>query len=257
MSLRQSFFWLFAVLAGAYVVFGLALFLFQDSFIYFPDRAPAVIKDGWPIEEVLVQTDDHETLVAWHMDPQPGCPTMLMFHGNGSHLAKAEWQYSRIHEAGAGMFALSWRGYAGSTGSPSEKGLFRDAQAGYETLIRLGVEPSDIVVHGFSLGSGPAIKIAAENDVRALILEAPYYSALRRAQEQILIAHGSTDSVIPVRDSEALAQLATAPVQRIVFEGSEHTTLVRDGLYEDAIWPFLKPIYTDCAFGTSAEATAL
>ena len=181
------------------------------------------------------------------------------------------------------MFALSWRGYAGSTGSPSEKGLFRDAQAGYETLIRLGVEPSDIVVHGFSLGSGPAIKIAAENDVRALILEAPYYSALRRAQEQIpfypmslllrnqyrsdqfiphvdepiLIAHGSTDSVIPVRDSEALAQLATAPVQRIVFEGSEHTTLVRDGLYEDAIWPFLKPIYTDCAFGTSAEATAL
>lgn len=283
MSLSRAFIWLGVALIGAYVAFGLVLYAFQDRAVYFVDASPVKVKASWPIEEVEVETPDAETLVAWYMAAQPGCPTMLMFHGNAGHIGKAAWQYGRINRAGVGMLAVSWRGYAGSTGKPSQAGLYMDAQASYEQLRQLGVEPNQLVIHGFSLGASPAVRVAAENDARALILEAPFYSATRMAREQlpiypmgmllrhkyptdkyigavdepILVAHGSADSVIPARHSEDLAKLATVPVQRKVFDGSDHNTLVRDGLYEDAVWPFLSEFYPDCPFTVSTEVTPL
>ncbi len=272
-----------AVLIGAYLVFGLGIYLFQDGAIYYADPDRVEVKSSWPINEIKIETADGETLVGWYMAAQLGCPTMLMFHGNAGHVGKAGWQYGRIHEAGVGMLAVSWRGYAGSTGKPSEAGLYADAQASYDALREMGVTPDQIVIHGFSLGSSPATLIASRNPSTALILEAPFFSAVRMARERLpiyptglmlrhkyptnqyigdvdaplLIVHGSADSVIPAKHSEDLATLAKAPVKRIVFDGSDHNTLVRDGLYADAAWPFLKPLYPDCPFTVSEEVTQL
>lgn len=271
--------WILIIALGGYALIAFTACAIQDRFVYFPDPTLAEIEDDWPIEEMRIGTPDGETLIAWVIAPAAGCPTFLLFHGNGDHLKYGTWQYMQIHQSGAGMLALAWRGYSGSTGRPSQDGLYTDAQAAYDALIAEGTDPRSIVVHGFSLGSGPATKLASENEVGALILEAPYYSALRLAEENApflpvswifrhkfrsdqfirsvdeptLIAHGSADSVIPAEHSAELAELSPNGVTRIVFEGSEHNTLVRDGLYEDAIWPFLAPIYPDCPFAPSDE----
>ena len=76
---------------------------------------------------------------------------------------------------GTGIVALSYRGYAGSSGQPSEQGLLQDAAAAYAfTAARYRADK--IVVWGFSLGSGVAVALAAEQPVGRLILEAPYTS---------------------------------------------------------------------------------
>src|SRR5439155_22023776 len=77
---------------------------------------------------------------------------------------------------GTGLVALSYRGYAGSSGKPSEPGLLQDAAAAYAfTAARYGADR--IVAWGFSLGSGVAVALAADHPLGKLSLEAPYPSA--------------------------------------------------------------------------------
>jgi fermentation-respiration switch protein FrsA (DUF1100 family) len=187
----------------------------------------------------------------------------LFFDGNGGRPEGSESRWERIAEHGAGFLAVYYRGYSGSTGSPSEAGLRHDARAGYDWLIARGYQPRDIVIHGFSLGSSVATQLAAEKPARALILEAPmtgiddiarahgagaFASLMRdsfRSREHIgrvhmpvLIVHGDADSVIPFANGERMYELANEPKLFVRIANSDHATLVRDGLY-DHVWAFL------------------
>ena len=106
---------------------------------------------------------------------KPGHPVILYFHGNGDFLAGFFGRFRDVIADGTGVVALSYRGYAGSSGHPSEQGLLRDAAAAYAfTSARYSADR--IVVWGFSLGSGVAVALAAEQPVGRVILEAPYTS---------------------------------------------------------------------------------
>lgn len=263
---------------AAYVGTGLVACAAQGRLIYFPNPEPARLPPGAGIEALTLETADGERLAAWARPASEGCPTFLLLHGNAGHLEQGFWQYNEIAAAGAGFLAVSWRGYAGSTGKPSEDGVIADAQAGYQALISRGVAPSDIVIHGFSLGAAPAIRIAADSEVGALILEAPFLSAEKLASEMfpllpvgllmrdtyrsdqhigevtapILIVHGAADRTIPPRHSQQLAALATAPVERLVIMGARHNELMANGLYPQAIWPFLRTRYPNCPIPEAA-----
>src|SRR6202008_1243248 len=134
-------------------VYGLALggvFLFQRKLMYFPSRvalAPADV--GLSQAQVLsLKTSDGETLVAWHIAPKPGKPLILYFHGNGGGLELRNIRFQKLTETGYGLLAVEYRGYGGSTGSPSEAGLLQDGQAGYVEALALGAAPKSIVVMG-------------------------------------------------------------------------------------------------------------
>jgi len=233
-----------------------------NSLIYHP-HAEEVAPNFPDTEAVRIDTADGESLVAWHHPPQPGQPIFLFFDGNGGlpHIWEGRWR--RITESGAGFLAVYYRGYSGSTGRPSERGLHLDARAGYDWLIAHGYEPRDIVIHGFSLGSGVATHLARDVEARALILEAPFTGVddvaaahftsfaplvLRdsfRSRDWIgdvnmpvLIVHGDADTVIPFAQGERLYQLANEPKQFVRMPSSDHATLVRDGIYPH-IWDFL------------------
>ncbi|MGE6698742.1 alpha/beta hydrolase [Hyphomonas sp. NPDC076900] len=257
-----------------------ALFAAQDSLLFHPDPQRLDPEADY-IEVVEFPSGDGEQLVAWYSPPQAGCPVLLFFHGNASRLDRDRWRYQRIHENGAGMLALAWRGYSGSTGKPSEQGFHLDATAAWDWLISSGHAPSDIVIEGFSIGSGPAVRLASKQNPGALILEAPYYSIrdlfnskaadlpvgmlvrhsfysdrdIGAVNAPLLVAHGTSDRLIPASQSRRLFDKANEPKTYKLFEGSDHNTLVRDGLYEEAIWPFLAPLYPDCPFTVSAEVT--
>jgi fermentation-respiration switch protein FrsA (DUF1100 family) len=220
----------------------------------FMGPASQVIPDS---EAVTLTTADGEKLAAWYVAPQPGQRVKLFLHGQGGRLAVQSNRWRRTREAGLGLLAVSYRGYPGSTGSPTEDGLHLDARAAYDWL-RQRHAARDIVLHGQSLGSGVAVRLAAEVEVGAVILEAPFTAAVDVAAERfpwlpvrwlmldqfrsrdhigevkapVMIVHGDSDSIIPFAHGERLYALAREPKQFVRMPGSDHNTLVRDGLYE-------------------------
>ncbi|QTC93282.1 alpha/beta hydrolase [Brevundimonas goettingensis] len=225
--------------------------------------SPTPDADGPPIQVVHIDTHDHERLVAWFLAPKPGRPTILFFGGQGGGLSFQSGRWRRMADEGVGFLAVGYRGHDGSTGKPSEKGLHTDARAAWDWLART-TPAQDIVLHGFSLGTGVATRLAVERPARALILEAPYTSTADIAAEAwpfipvrllmldqyrsrdiidrvsipLLIVHGSADEVIPFEQGRTLYDLAHTPRRLVKMVGSNHATLTRDGLY-DQIWTFL------------------
>jgi uncharacterized protein len=256
--------WLIIVAALGYLGGLVVLFFAQRSLIFpIPQTArtsPAAA--GFPdVEEHILTTDDGEKVIVWHVPAKRGQPVVLYFHGNGDFLAGFFDRFRDIIADGTGIVALSYRGYAGSSGHPSEQGLLRDAAAAYAfTSARYSADR--IVVWGFSLGTGVAVALAADHPVGKLILEAPYTSIadvavsrpqfrlipvrwlLRdqfRSDERIaavtvplLIMHGERDSTVPIRFGERLFALAHEPKQLVRFPEGGHNNLDYYGASETA-----------------------
>ena len=128
--------WLIAavVLYGGFV--GL-LYVAQRSLQYFPERrrtAPSAV--GLPeAEEAVLDTADGERVIVWHVPPREGQPIFLYFHGNGGSLRWRVERFRALIADGSGLIALSYRGYGGSSGRPTERGLVEDAAAAYAFAI--------------------------------------------------------------------------------------------------------------------------
>jgi fermentation-respiration switch protein FrsA (DUF1100 family) len=238
------------------------LFFVQRAFIFpIPQTVRAAPQAaGFPeAEEQLLVTADGEKVIIWHVPAKPGHAVVIYFAGNGDFLAGLVSRFRAITSDGTGLVALSYRGYAGSSGRPSEQGLLRDAAAAYAfASARYGADR--IVVWGFSLGSGVAVALAAEQPVGKVILEAPYTSiadvaglVLRivpvrwlirdqfRSDERIaritaplLIMHGERDLTIPVGFGERLFALAHEPKQFLRFPDGGHDNLDDYGAIETA-----------------------
>jgi uncharacterized protein len=254
--------WLLIVVSVGYVGGLAVLFLAQRSFLFpIPQTvrmAPGAA--GFPaVEECVLITADGEKVIVWHVPAKPGHPVVLYFHGNGDFLAGFFGRFREIIADGTGVVALSYRGYAGSSGQPSEQGLLQDAAAAYAfTSARYNVDR--IVVWGFSLGSGVAVALAAEQPVGKLILEAPYTSIadvaasmfpifpirlvmrdtfrsdqrIGRVSVSILFMHGARDATIPIGFGERLFALAHEPKQFVRFPEGGHNNLDDYGAIERA-----------------------
>jgi fermentation-respiration switch protein FrsA (DUF1100 family) len=254
--------WLLIVVSAGYVCGILALFLAQRA-ILFP--APTTARTS-PLdagfaeaEEHVLTTADGERVIVWHVPARPGHPVVLYFHGNGDYLAGFFGRFRSIIADGTGVVALSYRGYAGSSGKPSEQGLLMDAAAAYQfTTARYAA--GKIVVWGFSLGSGVAVALAADRPVGKLILEAPYtsiadvaasafwfapvrlvmrdsfHSDRRIAQIKVplLVLHGALDPTIPITFGERLFALANEPKRFVRLARGGHNDLDHFGAIEIA-----------------------
>jgi fermentation-respiration switch protein FrsA (DUF1100 family) len=249
--------WIVIVLAGLYLA-GLAVLYVRQREMLFPippvgRTAPDAA--GLPeAEEHVLTTSDGEKIIVWHVPAKPGRPVVLFFPGNGDFLAGRASRFKGIIADGTGLVAVSYRGYAGSSGAPSEQGLLRDAAAAYAfTTARYAGER--IVVWGFSLGTGVAVALASEHKIGKLILEAPYTSTvdvaasvfrfvpvrllmrdpfhsderIGRVTVPLLVMHGTDDLAIPLRFGERLFALAHEPKQFVRMAGGGHENLDQFG----------------------------
>ena len=172
--------WTLTWLAAAYVLAGAGLAVFQRRLQYFPDRRLTdLAHTGMSLgEELRLTTTDGETLVAWYFPPKDGRPLILYFHGNGGALIDRVPRFRMLTARGYGLLAVSYRGYGGSTGSPTQTGLVQDGEAAYSEACARGYVGNRILLMGASLGTGVAVALAATHEAAALVLEAPYLSAL-------------------------------------------------------------------------------
>ncbi|KZS90437.1 alpha/beta-hydrolase [Sistotremastrum niveocremeum HHB9708] len=92
-------------------------------------------------------------------------PTVLFFHGNAGTRAVSfrvnTYRYYSISWE-SNVLAIDYRGFADSTGSPSQQGLIEDGRASWDWLIRNGAKEEDIVIVGQSLGTAVAAHLGAE-----------------------------------------------------------------------------------------------
>jgi hypothetical protein len=256
--------WLLAFAALGYLGALAVLFTVQRSLVFpvpMMERT-APIAAGFPeAEEQVLSTADGERVIIWHVPAKPGHAVVLYFPGNGDYLAGRVSRFRGITADGTGLVALSYRGYAGSSGHPSERGLLQDAEAAY-AFTAARYKADRIVAWGFSLGSGVAVALAAGHPVGKLILEAPYTSIadvaaslpqfrwapvrlllrdsfhsdrrIAAVTAPLLIMHGGRDAVVPIGFGERLFALAHEPRQFVRFAEGGHDDLDNYGAIETA-----------------------
>jgi fermentation-respiration switch protein FrsA (DUF1100 family) len=248
-------------LFALYALVAFAAFLFQRRLTYFPDpqRTSPVSFNLAGVEERVVATPDGEQLVTWFAPAAAGRPTILYYHGNAGNLANRSERVRRLVARGYGVLFMSYRGYSGSTGSPSEAANIADAKLAYDVLRKAGVAADDIIVYGESLGTGVAVQVAAEKQVGGLVLDAPYTSIvdvaevsypylpvrpfmfdryetmqyLPRVTAPLLVLHGERDRVVPVAMGKAVYAAANAPKEIATFPGAGHSDHHLHGSYEE------------------------
>ena len=256
--------------AVAYLGIMAAMYVLQRELIYVRDAArtaPASV--GLPdVAERVLETPDGEKIIAWYGKAKPGQPVILYFHGNGGALEIRRERMRKYLDRGRGMLMMAYRGYSGSTGSPSETSIIADALVAYDALIKDGVAASDIIIYGESLGAAVGIQVAAARPVRAIVLDSPFTSLLERAKlsypwlpvrlllkdwymssdhikrvsAPVFVLHGELDEVTPVAMGRALFAKANQPKELATLPGAGHNDHYLFGSFEvinawiDRVW---------------------
>jgi len=247
------------VLSIALIIYAaLCLFVYvtQRSLIYFP--TPEVETAAARALRIDV---DGAVLKVWNVT-RPGARAALYFGGNAEDVAA-----EIVPLAGAlpdySLYLVNYRGYGGSSGTPTEAAIVKDAIALFDKVHE---QYSRVAVIGRSLGSGVAAGLAAERPIDRLVLVTPYdslervarrhywylpiswllqdkFDSLRRAARisaPVLVVIAGLDEIIPRDRSEALvAAFRPGQVQVAVLAGAMHNFSPETSVYLDAVRGFL------------------
>jgi pimeloyl-ACP methyl ester carboxylesterase len=186
---------------------------------------------------------------ALHLKSAGENPTILYFHGNNEDLEDVREHLEAMHSRGFSVFSFDYRGYGTTPGRPTEQNLYGDASVAYDYLTsEAGVRPELLIIYGRSLGSGPAVEIAAVKPIGGLVLEGAFLSAFRAATQfkilpmdcfenlrklprvtaPVLVIHALKDSVIPFHHGRQLFAAANDPRMKLWLENISHAAIAKD-----------------------------
>ena len=260
----------------AYAIALCVIRIFESHLIFFPND-PGRLEGDWsprdlPVQEVWLKTQDGVKLNAWWIGSDQARFTFLAFHGNAGNIADRADIYRFLHQMPANVLAVEYRGYGRSEGKASEKGIYRDAEAGYAYLTQeKAIDPRNIISYGQSLGTAVATHLAAERRVGGVVLEAPFPSAsavagkvfwflpgasllvwrqfdtarrLASINAPLLVVHCTQDPVIPPEMGERVFAAAHQPKSILRVSGycHEEAAIISPQKYEDRLRDFLKEI---------------
>jgi fermentation-respiration switch protein FrsA (DUF1100 family) len=225
----------------------------QRRLIYFPDsRVPAPGAAGLAgVEEVVFRADDGTRLAGWFVPADDRVPrgTVLAFNGNAGNRAYRAPFASALRRHGLNVLLFDYRGFGGSTGSPTESGLMADGRAALAYLMtRRDVDPLRLVFFGDSLGTAVATALAAAHPPAALVLRSPFASIadvgavhypflpvrlllrdrfsaidlIPRVTSPLLVIMGGRDQIVPPDHSRRLYEAATARKEILVLPEADH-----------------------------------
>jgi pimeloyl-ACP methyl ester carboxylesterase len=221
--------------AGLYALACVGMWWVQDTLLFHPPPQTRADLDALAaaegIEPFTIEAEDGIALYGWHA-PGTGEHALLFFHGNGGRLESVQWLAAALE--GVDVFSISYRGYPGSEGFPSEAGMARDARALWNHVTQdRGIPPERIVVQGLSMGGGVAHHLLAEAKPAGAVFDSTFLSIEQLAADRFgflpvsqllrhpfrsvdrapgigvpsLVLHGDADSLIPVAHGRALAKL--------------------------------------------------
>ncbi len=246
------------IVAGVILAIGLLarqMSFIDQQMIYFPDEeliaTPADV--GLEYEDVNLTASDGTKLHGW-LVPGEGSITLLWFHGNAGNISHRVDNILLLNRAlGVNIMILDYRGYGRSEGSPSEKGLYLDAEAAFDFLVaERGVDPeTELVFFGRSLGAAVAVEMAVRHRAHALIVESGFTSVKNMAHRAfpflpsgvlltmvearydtiskignvdypVMVLHGDRDELVPFELGEELFEAASDPKTFYRIRGADH-----------------------------------
>ena len=245
-----------------------ALLLSMQSQLLYPfDTAPAQSRF---FETVAYRGHDGLTLQAWRrLQDDPEAPLVVYFMGNGGSLALFEEALKLHLSEGHSVVAMGYRGGGGNPGEPSEEALKADALAFFDAIPGMTqgrASPRQVHLHGFSLGAGLGLHVAANRDVASVILESAPPKVCEVAEyqtrgkvpacermttdrwdnvalldligEPVLALHGTEDLIVPFALGERFGRRVEASGGRFVsLPGAGHNNgLWSGGMGEIAAW---------------------
>ena len=236
---KMYFFSAVSFLIIIYLIFLFILYNFQRSLLYHPtENNYQGDKLTVEIEKVKILTEDNIELLAWYHKKKSGdYKTILYFHGNAGTLENRIHKINHFKDMEINFLLISWRGFNGNDGKPTEQGLYLDAKSAIKWLTNKGIGEEKIIIYGESLGSGVATEISQNKNFAGVILESPFTSMIdagksrypifpislllkdryesdkkiRNIKSPILIMHGEADKIVPFRMGKKLYEMANQP----------------------------------------------
>jgi uncharacterized protein len=221
----------------------------ENSILFLPvkelDGTPKNIK--LKFDEVSLLTADKVKLHAWWVPREKARATLIFSHGNGGNISHRLDKLRIFHDLGLNVLLYDYRGYGKSEGTPNEKGVYADVQAAYDYVVKEQKVPAgEIVAYGESLGGPVAAHLAANNPVKALILDSTFTSLKEMARSRspllaglvqskfdtladvatvkspTLVMHSPDDEIIPYAQGAELFAASKAPKQFVKLQGSHN-----------------------------------
>ena len=226
MKLRRIFLYVFLSSIILYVSVCTYMYVFQRNFLYHPDKNNYLRSEklNADTKEISVPSTEGIALKAWFYKNPQNKYTVLFFHGNAGGLGNRIYKLNELKNLNLNYLIISWRGFSGNKGSPTEQGLYSDARSALKWLEKNNISKSKIILYGESLGTGVAVEVGQNQKFAGIILESPYtsivdaakiyypylpvdlilkdkYSSLKKIKNinsPTLIMHGGADIIIPI-----------------------------------------------------------
>jgi uncharacterized protein len=253
---------LLIVIACGVVALAVLVRILEPRLAFFPDRGerPTPADLGIPFKPATLQTADGERLRAWDLPAPNPRAVVVYFHGNGGNLSVWLPILDGVRRHGFTVAAIDYRGYGASTGTPSERGLYRDVDATLEWAWGLAQPGIPVVYWGRSLGTTMAAYGATRRAPDGVILEAGFPNARALTRESpalavlglfstyrfptadyaksvrcpILVMHGDADRVIPFSHGRALYEALAGRKRFVAIPGGDHNDMAPPN--PDAYW---------------------
>ncbi len=234
----------------AYLLVMIFIYFYQRNLLYHPSENNYQNDEAqFNYEEVNIKVENEIRLKSWLIKKDFNkFKTLLIFHGNAGDLSNRIYKLNELNKLDINILLISWRGFSGNKGSPSERNLYKDAEASIKWLNKKNVKNNQIILYGESLGTGVAVEMAKKNHFNSIILESPftsiensakiYYpylpvkfllkdrydsiSKIKMINSPILIMHGEKDDVIPFSMGKKLFEKANHPKHSYFTSNDDH-----------------------------------
>ena len=207
-----------AFLMTVYAGLCIAMYLVQDSLIYYPVLTPHQNDSN---VEIFRLNGENIVVVCYRPNDQSNeTDALVYFGGNAEDVSASMWQLAKAFPQKS-IYAMHYRGYGGSTGQPRQSELFADALALFD---KIQTKHKQIVVMGRSLGTGVATFLVSQRSAQKLILVTPYFSLEQVARDQ----YPFLPAKLLLRDkyeSYLYAPKVNAPVLMVVAERDQLTPI--------------------------------
>ena len=145
----------------AYFIIILFVYFYQRNLLYHPSENNYLNdKITFNYEEIFIETGKKIKLKSWFIKKDLNkFKTILIFHGNAGNLFNRVYKLNELNKLDVNILLISWRGFSGNKGKPTEKNLYHDAEEAIKWLNNQGVISKNIILYGESLGTGVATEL--------------------------------------------------------------------------------------------------
>jgi pimeloyl-ACP methyl ester carboxylesterase len=244
--------WFVGTIAVLYLIICVGMYFIQEKILFHPKKLEAnyVFNFDQKFEELNIPAEDGKKINGLLLKCDSAKGLVFYLHGNAGALDTWGEIGKKYAAVNYDIFILDYRGFGKSEGEiTNEKQFYSDVQCAYNQLKKRYSE-NNIVIIGYSIGTGPAAMLASENNPKLLVLQAPYYSIVdmmqhtypflpdfllkykfltcdfvRKTKAPVLVFHGTSDKVIYYGSSVKLKEHFKPGDKLVTLDGAGHNSL--------------------------------